>query len=433
MPITCPFQSPGPLSCRYPAPRLTACKTSSVVRKANESLRWAAGVSAVAWKWGSGGRRRGASQALLTAQELFGVGTIRVARRQTLENTSSLDPTWKLTPWYLNVRRIADLIGSPEIHAAVLNISHLSGGRVYAPSLAPLTNNMVLWLRKQRIMPFEQLLLQEEAKVGQLFTAFRDFYCRGLPAWRRYSGKSGGPRPERPQISARYDFNAEPLHLTIPFDPEHLVSESAWCELSGRRRLFVLGYITRSASGAIEARPFVIADILIGNFETCRMWNYNEVFIDTLEQFSEVRDQLRPDMRDLVRLKDIKEAEIKHSFAAIINEEVVPKDWGGEFSDLFSTEVKLDGRRISSAFAFKGPARFSEMTLAHLGKNGDQIERLFNEPADLLVLQHCHRIHRSVRSTMRAFATRVHDPRHFCLVDGYDTIRVLRAYRKCGF
>ncbi|MCS1412289.1 MAG: hypothetical protein M2R45_05495 [Verrucomicrobia subdivision 3 bacterium] len=73
------------------------------------------------------------------------------------------------------------------------------------------------------------------------------------------------------------------------------------------------------------------------------------------------------------------------------------------------------------------------MKMTDLGKNGDQINRLFNEPADLLVLQHCHEITAPVRGTMRAFAQRMGDLRIFCLINGYDTVRLLRAYGKCGF
>jgi len=34
---------------------------------------------------------------------------------------------------------------------------------------------------------------------------------------------------------------------------------------------------------------------------------------------------------------------------------------------------------------------------------------------------------------MRAYAQRMGQPRLFCLIDGYDMIRLLRAYKKCGF
>ena len=108
-------------------------------------------------------------------------------------------------------------------------------------------------------------------------------------------------------------------------------------------------------------------------------------------------------------LKQIPEESVKNAFSEIINEGNVPKDWGGERSDLFSTNISVDGKYLSSAFLFKGPAKFTPMKMTHLGKNGDQIDRLFTEPADLLILQHCHAVTSPVRSTMRAFASRVHD------------------------
>lgn len=131
-------------------------------------------------------------------------------------------------------------------------------------------------------------------------------------------------------------------------------------------------------------------------------------------------------------LRAIPEQEIKKAFAEIIGEPTVPKDWSGERSDLFTTWVKLQGRRISTALAFKGPAKFHPMAASDLGKNGDQIDRLFSEPADLLILQHCHDITPPVRGMMRAYAQQMGRPRLFCLINGYDTLRILRAYGKCG-
>lgn len=68
------------------------------------------------------------------------------------------------------------------------------------------------------------------------------------------------------------------------------------------------------------------------------------------------------------------------------------------------------------------------MTPAHLGKNGDQIYRLANEPCQLMVVQHCHEIEPSVRATLRAFAVQPGRPRRYCIIDGRDTFRILKAY-----
>jgi hypothetical protein len=139
-----------------------------------------------------------------------------------------------------------------------------------------------------------------------------------------------------------------------------------------------------------------------------------------------------PSKGELTALKSVPEVNIKSAFAEIIGERTVPNDWGGEQSDLFSSYVMLSGKRISTAFALKGPAKFHPMTMTDLGKNGNQINRLFAEPAELLILQHCHEITPPVRDTMRAFAQQMGNPRLYCLINGYDTLRILRAYGKCG-
>jgi hypothetical protein len=68
------------------------------------------------------------------------------------------------------------------------------------------------------------------------------------------------------------------------------------------------------------------------------------------------------------------------------------------------------------------------MKATHLGKNGDQITRLASEPAQLLVLQHCHLVSRPVREQLRAFAVNPCAPRRYCIIDGPDTYRLLKAY-----
>ena len=88
----------------------------------------------------------------------------------------------------------------------------------------------------------------------------------------------------------------------------------------------------------------------------------------------------------------------------------------------------LEGERVTAAFLLKGPSKFHEMKITDLGKNGDQIVRLFQEPADFLILQHCHPVGTAVRHTMKAFA--MSHQRRYVVIDGYDTLRILRAYEK---
>jgi len=70
------------------------------------------------------------------------------------------------------------------------------------------------------------------------------------------------------------------------------------------------------------------------------------------------------------------------------------------------------------------------MEMKDLGKNGDQIARLFDEPADIFILQHCHHIDSSVIKTMDAFANQINRQRKYCIINGIDTLRIFKAYNK---
>jgi hypothetical protein len=85
------------------------------------------------------------------------------------------------------------------------------------------------------------------------------------------------------------------------------------------------------------------------------------------------------------------------------------------------------GRQVSAAWLFKGPGYPRAMDINALGKNGDQIDRLFTEPAELLVLQHCHQIKPSVVGMMDAYAHDARRPRRYMIIDGADTGRILRS------
>ena len=188
----------------------------------------------------------------------------------------------------------------------------------------------------------------------------------------------------------------------------------------------------------ITAIPYVIANVVhnvLGKGQSFQeQWNNHlEIHIDQIENFK-ISCNYDEELTDssLELLRDIPECEVKAAFAEIMGELNIPKDWGGETSDLFTTKVLYNGKRISTAFIFKGKSKFKPLKMADLGKNGDQISRLYNEPADLLILQHCHQVTNHVRMTMRAFAQQMYNPRLFCIIDGYDTIKILKSYKKCG-
>ena len=104
------------------------------------------------------------------------------------------------------------------------------------------------------------------------------------------------------------------------------------------------------------------------------------------------------------KLGAVREDLIKKAFAKIAGEGGKFKDWGGEKSDLYTNKLRVKGARRATAIAFKGRGTSGKLVPGKMGKNGDQIDRLFDEPADVFLIVYCGQIDSSVISQMRAFA-----------------------------
>lgn len=128
------------------------------------------------------------------------------------------------------------------------------------------------------------------------------------------------------------------------------------------------------------------------------------------------------------------ETNFKNGVKDIVREPGTFKDWGGETSDLYTTRVKIGGKRLGAAFAFKGPGLKGTLTPARLGKNGDQIQRLFIEDADVFFVQYVGQIASSVQQQMAVYAQAksISTGRkiYYGVIDGDDSARLVAAYPK---
>jgi len=168
-----------------------------------------------------------------------------------------------------------------------------------------------------------------------------------------------------------------------------------------------------------------LEDIETGNLSWDRYSDYYNLHLEDFDEFSRVKEHTMPVQFEI--MKEVKEPVFKAALGKILHESTY-EDWGGEASDFLTSHLHVKGKRIRAAFLLKGPARFSPMTVKHLGKNGDQIVRLAHEPADVLIVQHCHDITSPVIETLKIFATQPSNPRFYCLVDGRESLRLLNAY-----
>lgn len=149
---------------------------------------------------------------------------------------------------------------------------------------------------------------------------------------------------------------------------------------------------------------------------------------DHIEQFAAVKKV------KTAAKKVISEDRFKKGIQKIIGQTGVFKDWGGEKNDLYTSRVTIKGKRIATAFAFKGPGKKGELTPGKLGKNGDQIQRLFQTPAEVFFVQYHDRINESVVEQMEVFAKvkSISDNRkiYYGIIDGDDSNRLMAAYPK---
>lgn len=156
--------------------------------------------------------------------------------------------------------------------------------------------------------------------------------------------------------------------------------------------------------------------------------NIKEIMIDDFENFSKIKKiKIAPSI-----FKPLEENKIKLGFQKLMNEKGKFTDWGGEINDLFTSRIILKGKRRTVAFAFKGKATKGILTPKKLGRNGDQIQRLFKSPCEIFIIQYQGQVDPSVYEQMRIFAiaksvtdgTKI----YYGVVDGQDTSRLLQAY-----
>ena len=154
------------------------------------------------------------------------------------------------------------------------------------------------------------------------------------------------------------------------------------------------------------------------------------ITVDEIGSFKKVRGLSPADDR---LPKTLSEQSFKDGIKKILGEPGEFKDWGGEKNDLTTTRLIVAGRRRPAAFAFKGPGLDRKLTPKFMGKNGDQIQRLFLTASDVFLVQHRREIDTdAVLELMRAFASlnasMTGRKTWYATIDGADSRRIYDAY-----
>lgn len=337
---------------------------------------------------------------------------------------------FSLNTHFLHLKLLMSIMDTPaaaRLKLILLSISALNNSSNNLILDREFTREALNFIREKKINPLNELILKGTLKPGELVTFERTFTFRGI-------NQAVSDRKKGKLTYAKFHLKMpehDNLIIKGTFNPEHLTCDSAQGKLSGKSRVFIFAHITEVTKEFLELKPIIIADKVLAGPESLFSSPSLRIMAEEIDEFKKALPYTVK--MNIDELKKYSEEQIKTWFAEIINEENVPKDWGGEYSDLYTTHIHLRGKRLHAAFTFKGPSKFHPMKMNDLGKNGDQIVRLFQEPANILILQHCHYISAAVSHTMEAFASRMYMPRYYCLLDGIDTLRILRGYKKILF
>lgn len=158
------------------------------------------------------------------------------------------------------------------------------------------------------------------------------------------------------------------------------------------------------------------------------------LYVEDIDSFRKVRDVNPATVMDVLTDGYLNRSEdsVQTALERILSVPFHKKDWGGEQNDLYTANLLINGARHETAFLLKGNGlRSKTMEIKHCGVNGDQILRLCNSPAKLFVVQFVGRISEAIVSDIDGKVRHARSQGKdvwYCIMDGQDTARVLRAY-----
>jgi hypothetical protein len=159
------------------------------------------------------------------------------------------------------------------------------------------------------------------------------------------------------------------------------------------------------------------------------------LYVEDIDSFSKVRDVNPELVKDLLGTNgyfDESEETAQCAIEKILSEPFHKKDWAGEQNDLYTSNVIVYGTRRATAFLLKGNGlKVQTMEIRHCGSNGDQLVRLVRSPADLFVVQFVGNVSEAIIEDIDGKVRQLTahgKSAAYCIINGLDTARLLRAY-----
>lgn len=159
------------------------------------------------------------------------------------------------------------------------------------------------------------------------------------------------------------------------------------------------------------------------------------LYVEDIDSFAKVRDVNPDTVAGLLTsggFFSASEERVQIGLEKILKEPFHKKDWPGEYNDLYTSNVVVNGTRRASAFLLKGNGiQVQTMEIKHCGKNGDQLVRLFESPADLFVVQYVGNVSEAILKDVEGKVDQLKARGKevaYCVINGLDTARLLHAY-----
>ncbi|WP_274630123.1 hypothetical protein [Arvimicrobium flavum] len=332
----------------------------------------------------------------------------------------------RLLPYYLNSRRLSILAGLEPPPDAQVSLAQNSRARVVAMNQM---GNLAERLLRTGKVPN---LTEKSPSIGSEGERILGFVW-GVFTFRGASQAIGREHDGKPFKNATFSgsipLGNEMFEVQGELHNDHFYSISAPGMLSGKRRMLVAGGFQFEGPN-IEAFPYIVGEVSKDFGLLSVSWSSSiRVYPSQIDQFSKIRTA-RVTSAEVASVRKIPEEDVKNALSEIIGEPFTSKDWGGEWSDLLTSRLTIDGLPATAAFILKGPSLPREMHPKDMGRRGDQLIRAFNEPADLVVVQHCNKIANTVVKNAEGLAYDLRRPRRYCIIDGSDTALILKAYGK---
>jgi hypothetical protein len=276
-----------------------------------------------------------------------------------IEHELSARPELQITSWYINPHRILELIGplGPTAHFEERLAGSTNEAFAKQKLLAETSLLVVRWLRQTKVAPLETLVVQGKIKRESVFTYDGRFHSKGLAGSKRLKDNLVRLR------LALKELGDDDRELSLEFHSDGLTTSTARSRLLGAASVFTLAYVESADAKSVTARPYVIGDLVehFGGSDGIELRYRDMTQLDPgdFDQFKGVDFAARVSKPRLEKLKSVPEKVVKATFAILVGESFVPKNWGGEQYDLFTGNTLVNGRNTPAPAPSRDPASLS--------------------------------------------------------------------------